>query len=178
VLELGVGIGAPSIVLAKTVIHDRSWLSPPSILATDQVPQALALTLANAHAANVSNFVQVELLDHNNATQLETMRRRYPAGFSVVLGSALQNFFEDDVHLWSTLDGLMDSSNRRGVVFLAHTVPSLLSEHSSKQFRHLQTVSGNQFGLFTGCGETSEFELSVFARNQPAKSSPAEQDEL
>lgn len=159
VVELGAGIGVPSIVLAKSL--------DISVMATDKAPHALALTIANSQAANAS--VQTALLDHSNATDIvRFLDEHSSAGFAVVLGSSLQAMFDvttdDREHqLWKTLDLLLDPSNPHAVALLAHSIKTLRSPRDGG-FRLVRTISGNKFGMRTRYSEESDFEISVFQR--------------
>lgn len=160
-IELGTGIGAPSIALARALNNSIV------VVATDKAPHALALTNTNSHAANAS--VGTARLDHFNTTDIWRFRQEHsPSGFSIVLGSSLQALFDDttddrDHQLWTTLELLVDSSNPNAVVLLAHSINTLKAPQDGS-FRLVRKISGNQFGMKTRYGESSDFEISVFQR--------------
>lgn len=171
VVELGAGIGVPSIVLARSLNI--------SVMATDKAPHALALTAANSQAANAS--VQTALLDHSNATDIVRFLDEHASpGFAVVLGSSLQAMFDvttddQDHQLWKSLDLLLDPSNPHAVALLAHSVKTLHSPRDGG-FRLVRSISGNQFGMKTRYGEESDFEISVFKRQLRVLSSTHDQE--
>ena len=170
-VELGAGIGVPSIVLARSL--------GISVVATDQAPHALALTSANSQAANAS--VQTALLDHFNATDVVRFLEELASpGFAVVLGSSLQAMFdvstEDPEHqLWKTLELLLDPANPHAVALLAHSIKTLQPPRDGG-FRHVRTISGNLFGMKTRYGKESDFEISVFQRRFHKLTSMQDQD--
>jgi hypothetical protein len=123
-LELGTGIGAPSIALAKTL--ERMLLSwndvlstnptdhfqpyvphhhRPLVVATDVSPQAQALTIANARWNQA--LVNVSRMDYFNTTSVQEIRDLYftnhdnighdsiKRGFAMVIASSLQELFQD-----------------------------------------------------------------------------------
>lgn len=159
-VELGAGIGAPSIALARAL--------NVTVVATDKAPHALALTMANSRAAHAT--VQTARLDHFNTTEILRFKEEYaPSGFAIVLGSSLQALFDPPAedrtyHLWNTLDMLLDKSNPDAVILLAHSTKALQPPRDG-HFRVVQTISGNKFGMKTRCGGSSDFEITVFIRN-------------
>jgi len=173
-IELGAGVGLPSIALARTLDRDDDGerrgikREAPRVIATDIAPHALALTKSNALAAHAS--VATALLDHYNETALADFLRsthHQGSGFSILLGSALQALFDEstvekDHHLWKSLDSLLDSSGT-AIALLSHTIHSLQVPHDGL-FQRIRTVSGDRFGMKTRWGEKSDFEISVFRR--------------
>ena len=173
-IELGAGVGLPSIAFARTLdrVDDGerkgNKREAPRVIATDIAPQALALTKSNALAANAS--VATALLDHYNETALADYFRsthHQGSGFSILLGSALQALFDEstvekDHHLWKTLDSLLDSSGT-AIALLSHTIHSLQVPDDGL-FQRIRTISGDRFGMKTRWGEKSDFEISVFRR--------------
>ena len=185
VLELGAGIGFPSIALARSL---QAKLSSRKIVivATDQAPQARALTAANAHAAQAA-AVTTAPLDHMNTTAMENFRsREYPTGFSIVMGAALPGLVDDesagnnkDHHLWHMLDLLL-ADEKESIVLLAHTIHSLQVPNHAK-FVRIRTISGDVFNMTTRLGASSDFEISVLRRAVPSDSpdqSVSEEQEL
>jgi 2-polyprenyl-3-methyl-5-hydroxy-6-metoxy-1,4-benzoquinol methylase len=111
-LELGAGVGAPSIALA---------LQGTPVVATDIAPHALALVLAHASAHGVSNRVQVAHLNYTDLAADRAVQETY-GSFDVVLDSSLQALFSntaDPSHvLWSVLDILL---HPKGLAVFVHT---------------------------------------------------------
>ena len=194
IIELGAGIGAPSIALdlyAQT--HLRSATQKNfTIIATDTAPHALSLMVANAKANNHAKNHDVLVPAIANFTDLASLRRlkrdhilmmsnendtKY--GFDVVLGSSLQSLFREDTShpealLWQALDTLMEDSspNHHAIAILVHTTVESLQPPSDGSFRLLKRISGEVIGMRNrhvqvGGGDrppTSDFEVAVFAR--------------
>lgn len=162
-LELGAGIGFPSVVLARLVGPNGGV-----VVATDNMPHALALTASNAWAANAS--VTTAILDFFEWTDVIRLREEYKDGFSIILGSALQSMFDStkdaDHVLWKVLDALLDHSEY-SIVLLAHTT-GLLNVPQKGIFRRMQTISGMQFGLKCKYTDKSDFEISILRRASSA----------
>ena len=165
VLELGAGIGLPSIAFSRMLARREMDQQRPKfkVVAADKAAHALSLTATNARAANAS--VTTVLLDHFNKTAIQsTFRGRR---FSVILGSALQSLFDESTRekehpLWNVLDILLDDS-RLAVILLSHTIHTLEVPVDGK-FTRIRTISGNQLGMNTGNGE--DFLISVFQRSR------------
>lgn len=165
VLELGAGIAAPLITVAKQMQH--RFKQDLNMVATDKAPQALALTLANANAANVTSILKTELLDHYNHTQVESFQKRHQPGFSVILGSALQHLYDvEDNYLWTLLDLLIDHTNPNSLVVLTHSCFNGLPPLNNILFERVRNLSGDIFGMIGRTGEPSCFEVSAFVRRQ------------
>jgi hypothetical protein len=161
-LELGAGIGFPSIALARLVKSNIGGV----VVATDNAPHALALTASNAKAANVS--VATSILDFYEWADVRRIRQEYTGGFSVILGSALQSMFEDSTRdanhrLWKIMDALLDHSDH-AIALLAHTT-GLLNVPQKGIFSRIKTISGMKFGLKCRYKDASDFEISVLQRN-------------
>lgn len=149
-IELGAGIGAPSIALSKSL--QRMGFSAPTtcdriqrdsddygpfVLATDVSPFALALTMSNAAFNNVSDTLSTAPIDHFNETALQEVKNRFfpssadiasigrhAKGFSLVMGSSLQALFQDSGEqgpLWAALEILLDMDNPRALAIFVHT---------------------------------------------------------
>jgi hypothetical protein len=165
-IELGIGVGAPSIALALQ-LQDR-FFDAPAVVATDVAPHALALTSTNAKANGAK--LLVERLNHTDIHSLEAIKIQHTRqGFAVVMGSSLQSLFQStenpDNPLWSVLDVLMDRHNPHAIAVLVHTSSDPLQAPSNNRFTLLRRVSGDEFGMQTRSGESSDFELSFFRRS-------------
>jgi hypothetical protein len=105
--------------------------------------------------------------------------------FAMILGSSLQNTMSvsdgNANQLWKTLDALLQHNND-SIVLLAHAIHSLQvpppADDDNGLFERIRVVSGNQFGMTTRWGESSDFEISVFARSTAAAKPPKGDDEL
>lgn len=165
-LELGSGIGLPSIALSRMLARrwgDKEERKTFRMVAADKARHALALIASNACAANAS--VSTVLMDHSNEKALATTF--HAQTFSVILGSALQAFFDESTRvkghpLWRALDQLLDRSEH-AIVLLSHTTHSLQVPDDGN-FVRMRKISGNQFGMKTRYGEDSDFLISVFRR--------------
>ena len=167
-LELGTGIGAASIALAKQLQIILQRDSPRLVVATDKAVSALALTVANSHAAGVSSLVKVTQLDHYNVSSVQKFKAKHaPSGFAIILGSSLQKLFDGteakNHHLWTILDLLLMDKHDGAIILLAHTVNGLEKSDDSL-FERIKVISGDTFGMTTRYGESSDFEISVFRR--------------
>ena len=84
-LELGTGIGAGSIALAKSLQRmdfpslssDHHGKQQPWVVATDVAPYALALTMANANTNDVDDIINTSLMDHFNQTCMQDVKNKY-----------------------------------------------------------------------------------------------------
>ena len=162
VVELGTGIGAPAIVLSRSLqAFHNGWT--PLVVATDKSRSALALTLSNARAASVSSLLTADELDFSNLAALQAFRNMY-GGFAIVLGSSLMSLFDPDKPepLWQVLDILLDETNPHAIAILAHSVHSVVEAGSG--FRLVRRISGSHFGMRTRQEDASDFEISVYAR--------------
>ncbi|KAL3910202.1 MAG: hypothetical protein SGARI_002239 [Bacillariaceae sp.] len=176
-LELGCGIGAPSIALAKHLSAKNTTTA--SIVATDFSPYARLLTESNAYYNHVANFVHTAAMDHFNNTSMEQVVQQYSHGdgVDVIYGSSLQGLFvdthKDDSPLWLALGILLRSD---GLAVFAHTrndddklQAPLSSTSKSNSFELLYCKSGSEpmFGpMTTRHGEESDFEICVFRRRR------------
>eukprot|EP00804_Cyclotella_cryptica_P021114 CCRYP_019018-RA/>CCRYP_019018-RA protein AED:0.20 eAED:0.20 QI:397/1/1/1/0/0/2/600/327 len=141
-LELGAGVGFPSIAFAKSMSHHVP--SPnktvcegqhiclarehsPVVVATDLLRSSLGLVVGNAYTNNVDHLLDVIEVDHMNPESASLLRERfYPSGggFDLVFGSSLQGFFDEtsrpDAVLWRSLDLLLSKKNSDAIVLLSH----------------------------------------------------------
>lgn len=160
-VELGAGVGGPSIVLSK-LLEQHGLKS--EVLATDRTLQALALTAINSQAARAAVTVK-HVEDHSNLSQLEEL-----GGYSIVLGSSLQSLFDWQTHnpghpLWRVLDKLLDRDNPRAIAVLAHVNGAVNpSTEREGKFELVRSISGNAFEMFTRAGDDSDFTISVYRR--------------
>lgn len=165
-LELGCGIGAPSIALAMYMkeVHREGV-----IVATDIAPHALALTLTNARSNNVSVITQ-QLDFTKKSSELDSLGNE----FTVVFGSSLQKGFQNTKDpacpLWQVLDTLLTEENCFGI--FVHTREDPLEPPLDGSFELLRRISGDVFGMATRDGEASDFELSLFRRQAIIKTTP------
>jgi hypothetical protein len=178
-VELGTGVGAPSIAFALHLreYHGRdSSHTGPLVVSTDIAPQALALTIANAWSNDV-NLATVRM-DHANVTSIvEAKKRFFPhqdRGFSLVMGSSLQTIFRDtqdpNSMLWTTLEILLDKNNSKALAVFVHTRTDRLEAPEDNSFTLLRRISGDIFGLKTRSGDSSDFEISIFRRSRQVPS--------
>ena len=182
-LELGAGIGVPSIALSRSIQDyiqksgrprsiDRTWT-----IASDKSPQSLALTISNACDNELKDgALSAAFLDFTNMTSIKGLKDEVfpaghnnseaPDGFSLIFGSSLQIRDSDQSHsmLWKSLDLLLDTTNPRSSVLLGHTrsdtikVPmrsALFQNCGCFVLDHTETRDGNE----------SDFEICLFMRN-------------
>ena len=183
-VELGCGVGFPSIAFAKfvqqymnstEVCDDNSTVSP-IIVSTDTSNISLALTKTNAHANNVGELVLINYANHSDLESLATLRQRVTIGeertkFDIILGSSLQSLFDEtskqSATLWQSLDTLL-SNNKDAVVVLSHVRSGneqiVLPPESERIFKIIRRVSGDKFGMYTRDGSSSDFELILLRR--------------
>jgi hypothetical protein len=172
-IELGSGVGASSISLALALqSRPRNVTESPLIVATDRMPQALALILANSHSHNVDKSISVHQLDHFNVTQVEGLTRAYfekKRGFSLVLGSSLLSFFDRttdcNAPLWKALDTLLSPENPDALALFSHTKAEPVHPPHDGSYRLIRRISGDVFQMRTRSSDSSDFEISVFQRN-------------
>lgn len=179
-IELGTGVGAPSISLAlhlqkqNTQGHD----SPPAVLvvATDVAPHALALSTANAWFNEVTTLT-FDVMNHFNTASVEEIRDRYfprdttsgqHGGFPVVIGSSLQSFFSNSSDpnsaVWKTLEILLDGDNPHALAIFVHVRDEPLVPPSDGSFELVRQISGDKFGMQTRARDSSDFGIFVFRR--------------
>lgn len=184
-IELGAGLGVPSIALSLlfdlmgTSQDDASGRSiEPLVTTTDVAQSALAATITNAQINGVS--IRPLILNHFNITEVKAAKdAMFPqgGGYSLVMGSSLQSFFDNGNDptstLWMVLDILLDRNNPHALAIFVHGKSALVAPEDGS-FELIQKISGDQFGMQTLWGEPSDFEIFVFRR--PSKS--REGDEL
>ena len=186
-VELGCGVGFPSIAFAKfvqqymnstEVCDDNSTVSP-IIVSTDTSNISLALTKTNAHANNVGELVLINYANHSDLESLATLRQRVTIDkdiytkFDIILGSSLQSLFDglsqQTATLWQSLDVLL-SNNQDAVVVLSHVRAGneqiVLPPKSERLFEVVRRVSGDKFGMLTRDGHSSDFELVLLRRRR------------
>jgi len=149
VLELGAGVGAPSIA--------ASLCGGNTVLATDKVPHGLVNIRTNAMINGAS--VEVRLLDWDNDADVRSVVA--DGQFDVVLGSGLAPHRWAD-RLCGMLTWLLRPTSGRAV--LSHGVDDLdLAKGCQGNDRLLVevTVTGDEYGLQTRWGTSSEFEIVV-----------------
>eukprot|EP00980_Cylindrotheca_fusiformis_P005443 scaffold1161_cov70-Cylindrotheca_fusiformis.AAC.4 len=190
-IELGSGVGATSISLAIAMLESERTLSDefPRIVATDQMPQSLALILANSYFNNVNGSVTTQQLDHFDLLQVEELTKSFffdknsSDGFSLVLGSSLLNFFDgtadENAPLWKALDILLTNSSNRhdpegaaaaaGMALFSHTIEEPIQPPKDGRYTLVRRISGDVFQMHTRSLNTSDFEISMFQRNAKAQ---------
>jgi hypothetical protein len=174
-VELGAGIGAPSIVLSRVLEQLQS--DTPSkarrVLATDRAMHALALVATNSQKAGGPVLV-AQIEDHTNVTQLNEVMEgtveTIGGGYAIVLGSSLESLFDwktrDPKHqLWVVLDTLVCKINRDAIAVLAHISGAVVPPKGGI-FELVRTVSGNDLEMFTRTGDDSDFAISMYRRKR------------
>jgi SAM-dependent methyltransferase len=141
-LELGSGVGFPSIAFAKSMSHHLSSSNvsvcesrntcparrhTPVVVATDSSRSSLGLIASNAYRNNAGHLLDVFEVDHMNSESISLLLERfYPSGggFDLIFGSSLQGFFDEssrtDAVIWRSLDRLLSKTNSAAIVLLAH----------------------------------------------------------
>ena len=190
-LELGAGVGFPSISFAKYMNRYKASLDhsmcrndhvcfnepSPVVMATDSSRSSLGLVIGNSYRNDVEHLVNVSQVDHMNSESLALLQQRfYPSGvgFDLIFGSSLQGFFDGtsnpDAALWRSLDLLLSKVNRSALVLLVHvrTEPERIKipdrDCSMNSFELVRRISGDVFQLKTRDGNTSDFEIVVLRR--------------
>jgi len=187
-VELGCGVGFPSIAFAKfvqqymnstEVCDDDNNTVSPIIVSTDTSNISLALTKTNAQANDVGDLVLINHANHSDLESLSTLHQRVTIGedvhtkFDVILGSSLQSLFDEtskhSATLWQSLDTLL-SNDKDSVVVLSHVRSGneqiVLPPDSERLFEVVRRVSGDKFGMLTRDSHSSDFEL-VLLRRRP-----------
>ena len=173
-IELGAGVGGPSIAMSLNIQrallqarnHSKAGIQSSQhslVVATDRALHSLALIIANARTNHAS--VDAVQADYSNLTALSEIRRER-AGFAVVLGSSLQTFFDStedpESPLWSALDILLDPNNPQAVAALSHTRTEPVKPPNDGRYKLCRRISGDKFGMQTRSGDTSDFHVSLF----------------
>ena len=192
-LELGAGVGFPSIAFAKSMNRRltssdvdacqngdvcRARKQSQVVVATDFSRSSLGLITSNSYQNNIENLVHAHEIDHmsfDSVTRL--LKRFYPDGdgFDLIFGSSLQGFFDrtsdPDARLWRTLDALLSRSNQNALVLLVHvrsTNEKIILPESrqcdANSFDVVSRISGDVFLMRTRDGNTSDFEIVVLKR--------------
>lgn len=188
-VELGCGVGFPSIAFAKFVeqymksidgiCDENNNTVSPIIVSTDTSNISLALTKVNAQANDVGELVIANNANHSDLESLSTLHQRVTIGedvhtkFDVILGSSLQSLFDGlsqhSATLWQSLDTLL-SNNKDAVVVLSHVRSGneqiVLPPESERLFEVVRRVSGDKFGMYTRDGSSSDFELVLLRRRR------------
>merc|ERR1712238_82769 len=111
-LELGAGVGASSIALAKSL--QRMWFpslssehrkkQQPWVVATDVAPHALALTMANANKNQVDDIIDTSLMDHFNQTSIQEVKKnKFPS--RIIKTRKAHLFYNTQEQTWPQNDG-------------------------------------------------------------------------
>lgn len=196
-IELGAGLGAPSIALSEFLKPQLTRLRAddtrvtlrelsrypftriPSmnatgdkclVVAADSARHALASIHINAHI----NEAQVHpvFLNHTDPSDaLAVQIRSFPngGGYSLVMGSSLQSFFENPQNpesvLWKVLDILMNKNAPNALAVFVHG-RSALAAPLDGSFELLLRIPGDVFDMKTRWGDSSDFEIYVFRRGR------------
>jgi hypothetical protein len=152
VLELGAGVGAPSVAAAKC--------GAAAVLATDRAVHSRLLTAANA--AQNDAAVEVLAFDWLSDSELLSLSARGP--WDVVMGAAI--LVESwTVRMWHLLEALLRSGGAgtssawgKGTVLLAHTA-DVIEPPVSSSFRITARVRSEHFGMRNRFSGTSDFEV-------------------
>eukprot|EP01046_Picozoa_sp_COSAG06_P040017 COSAG06_NODE_4798_length_3945_cov_19.107644_1_plen_425_part_00 len=171
VLELGVGIGASAVAVARC--------GASSVVATDKAWRALALTAENAALTGVGDRVEVVQFDwEGEGAGWEAAAASFAAEhgpFDAILGAALQ-FETWEERLWPTLTALAAGTAGTGTggeegsgggarevtVALATTAGALKAPQQQSVMGWSVTqevISGDGFGMGDLRGGPSEFEV-------------------
>ena len=191
-IELGAGLGVPSIVLSHllnlrlegdTTATTETVTTAGSrslVVAADIAPHALATIRTNARINQVTGLHTVVLnhthLDDARRVRAESFPQGGGGGYSLVLGSSLQSIFENpedpESVLWKVLDVLLDRNRPNALAILAHGRSTLaLAAPRDGSFELIRRISGDQFGMPTLWGASSDFEIFVFRRGTTRKRS-------
>jgi hypothetical protein len=185
-IELGAGVGFPSLAFAKTLryhrrhdntsndakVCDESDNSSPFVVATDVSNSSVALIASNARINNVSGDVIPMRLNHTATSELLHLTQQFVNGFDVIIASSLQSLFDntsrDDALLWQILDALLSKDNDNAIIVLSHvkTGDERIQLPTVSVFECIRRISGDQFGMKTRDGLNSEFELVVIRRRR------------
>jgi hypothetical protein len=116
-LELGAGVGFPSIAFAKALKHhhqaemddtinvSHQSHNSPVILATDTSNVSLSLITSNAHTNGVGDMVMAFAANHSDPNSLSSLSQKVLRqsvgtnerrdGFDIIFGSSLQSLFDE-----------------------------------------------------------------------------------
>lgn len=178
-IELGAGVGAPSIALALYLQNNHYGPNNNGkafVVATDLAPHAMALATVNAKANLAHTHVALARVNHTDIAALEAVKSKFSLdkqevrGFAVVMGSSLESLFEatedPQSRIWTILDVLLDHTNPHSIAVLTHTTTDPLQAPVDGSFRLLRKVSGSVFGMQARAGNASCFEISLFQRSK------------
>eukprot|EP00928_Gymnodinium_smaydae_P019243 TRINITY_DN17366_c0_g1_i1.p2 TRINITY_DN17366_c0_g1~~TRINITY_DN17366_c0_g1_i1.p2 ORF type:complete len:199 (+),score=42.09 TRINITY_DN17366_c0_g1_i1:372-968(+) len=164
-IELGAGLGAPSIVAA-------SWCRGEQALVTDKESYGLLNARANAAINGADQVLDTLKLDWNSDEDVAAAAARGP--FDVVLGAGLApHRWAHGGREWRMLAELVRPGSGR--VILCHGAGDVDPEAAGLRsggfspLRLLDVVPGDRYGLTTRWGQASEFELLVLQRKLPAE---------
>ena len=191
-IELGAGVGFPSIAFAKAVKYLKRGRRKggtntceedmaPVVLATDISNASLALITSNTHKNGLSGLVAAQRANHSDPDSLHLMtqqafltangERVNKDGFDVIIGSSLQALFDgtsqQSAALWQSLDVLLSKDNPNAVVILSHVRTSderIELPIESSRFECIRRISGDSFDMKTRDGNSSDFELILLRR--------------
>ncbi|KAL7541702.1 hypothetical protein ACHAXR_011147 [Thalassiosira sp. AJA248-18] len=192
-VELGAGVGFPSISFAKTMEYHKKGSNcdanvcdqrhkAPMIVATDISNASLALITSNAYNNGVGNLVAAKDANHTDSNSLSILSQQVftsyvgdkrKDGFDVIFGSSLQALFDgterQGAALWQSLDSLL-SKRKNAVVLLSHVRTGdekiEVPQESGRLFELVRRVSGDHFGMKTRDGHRSDFELVMLRRRR------------
>jgi hypothetical protein len=188
-IELGAGVGFPSLAFAKAlryhhmlnkassddakVCDDESDnISMPIVVATDVSNSSVALIASNARINNVSGDVIPMRLNHTDISELLHLTQQFVNGFDMIIASSLQSLFDntsrDDALLWQVLDALLSKDNDNAIIVLCHvkTGDERIQLPIESVFECIRRISGDHFRMKTRDGLNSDFELVVIRRRR------------
>ncbi len=185
-IELGAGVGFPSIALAKAMKHQGNFLSH-AIVATDSSKASCSLVIENSYRNGVGKMINVTEANFLEGS-ISHIREKFFGnsvdgesrnGFNLIIGSSLQGLFhgtsETNAKLWKTLDALLSKSDPNSVVILSHVrygderieVPEhkqIVSDGDSATFECIRRISGDIFDMKTRDDKSSDFEIILLRR--------------
>jgi hypothetical protein len=182
-VELGAGVGFPSIAFSKvlryhkqddsnhTEVCDQSHNSP-LIVALDVSNSSVSLITTNARKNGVGRNVIALRVNQSDMTALSRLSQQFTSsdGFDVVIGSSLQALFDgtsrQNASLWQTLDVLLSRKNGNAIVVLSHvkTGDERIELPPKSDFECVRRVSGDHFKMKTRDDHSSDFELVILRR--------------
>lgn len=182
VLELGTGTGA--VAIAAVAVGATDGRHRISAVATDVANRSIALAVANAALAGVTNVLVQPLDWYDDASIAAAIADGGPGPFDLVLGAALQ-FEQWQERLWSVLERLTiapstapdagdescaEGGSRGGdhagsLVALSHTIGAIQSPPVSVAFVEVERVPGApRYGMTSRWSGESEFEVVLLRR--------------
>lgn len=183
-IELGSGVGFPSVALAKAMKHQGNFHSR-AIVATDSSKASCALIIQNSYQNGVGNMINATELNHMEYSSLSNLREHFfgnsidekiGEGFNLIFGSSLQGLFHEtsktNAKLWRTLDALLSKTDPNAIVILSHVrsgndrieVPEY--KRSRGGFECIRRISGDTFDMKTRDDNPSDFEIVLLRRSQ------------